>query len=139
MRSLGLDHGKVRIGVAISDPLGITALPLEFIKNNKEAIKAIIEVIKKYSVSKVVLGMPRKMDGKEGEAAENVRKFGKEVSKASGVELEYWDERLTSKMAEKGFIEAGMSREKRRSIIDSTAAAIMLQGYMDAKRNEKKA
>jgi len=137
MRILGLDYGEVRIGVAVSDPLGITALPLSFIENNDRAFSCIIDLIKQYQVGKIVVGNPIKMDGSIGAAAEKARMFSEALKNQIKADVDLWDERLTTKMAQRSYLDLGVSQKRSRKNIDSTSASLMLQGYIDRKNNEK--
>jgi putative holliday junction resolvase len=138
MRILGLDWGTVRIGVAVSDPLGISALPIDNIANDKNTLKNINLLIERYEISEIVLGLPKKMNGELGAAAENVMRFCDLLKTELSLNIVLWDERMTTKIADKAYAEAGISSKNRRSIIDSSAASIMLESYMDHKKNEKK-
>lgn len=136
-RILGLDYGARRIGVALSDPLEITAQPLCTLKNKKsEVLDSITRLIEEHRVGKVVMGLPRHMHGDESAAATDVRALGEEVAAKTGVAVEYIDERLTTVIAQRVLTESGMSGAKKRAVVDKLAAAIILQTWMD--RNKKK-
>jgi len=138
MRWLGLDFGERRIGVAVSDPLAITAQGISVIKRNgsvKKDLELIKEIIHTYEVDGIVLGLPKNMNGGEGPAAEQVRHFGRLLEAASGLKLVYWDERLSTSSAERVLIDADVSRRKRKTMIDRLAAVIILQNYLDFKTN----
>lgn len=130
---LGLDYGEVRIGVAISDSLMISANSLEVIKRTSEQRDlAIIEkILKERAVDRIIVGLPMNMDGSEGPTAQAARDFAKTVM-SLGIEVMLWDERLSSKAAEAALIEADMTRKKRKQNIDKVAAAWFLQSYLDA-------
>jgi putative pre-16S rRNA nuclease len=133
-RYFGIDVGEKRIGVSVSDPLGITAQPLEIITRDGQGSewKRFPEIVKEYSPVKAIIGLPLNMNGTEGEQSEAARLFGKTFSrKFPEMEIIFQDERLTSVAAEKLLIEAGMRREKRRKKRDSIAASLILQGYLD--------
>ena len=137
MRILGIDHGTKRIGLAISDELGIIAQPLEFVLAepfNKflERLKEIIEV---KQVELLLVGMPRNMDGSYGPAALKVEEFVAVVKAAVVIPIKMWDERLTSAQANRFLIEGNVRREKRKEKVDKTAAAILLQSYLDSSSN----
>lgn len=132
MRVLGLDYGKVRIGAAVSDPLGITAQPLLFISNDSSAFSKLGELIKKYGVRVVVLGLPRNMKGEIGPSAQAAMEFGEKLKIELGVEVVYRDERLTTKLVERSYREAMTSSRKMRGKVDSSAASVILQEYMDS-------
>lgn len=133
MRIIGLDVGDRRIGVAISDELGITAQGLEVIETsgNGKDIERILELIKKYNATQVVLGLPVNMNGTIGPRGELTKKFGDKLKKFTNVTIDYWDERLTTVVAEKALIEADLSRKKRKGVIDKLAAVLILQNYLD--------
>lgn len=142
MRIMGLDLGDKKIGVALSDPLGWTAQGLEVIPSTgsaSEDIKKIKEIARQYGVERVVVGLPRNMDGSPGPRAEMARDFAGRLAKALGLPVEMWDERLTTAAAERLLIEADLSRARRRQVIDKMAAALILQSYLDARgRKESK-
>ena len=133
---MGLDIGEKRIGIAISDPLAITAQGFgvyhrvgSFIKD----LEYLANVIKDRQVDGVVLGLPKNMNGSEGPMAEKIRKFGTELAGKIAVPVLYWDERLSTGSAQKALIEADMSRAKRRNTVDKVAAVIILQNFLDSK------
>lgn len=132
---IGLDVGDVRIGVAVSDLMGLTANPRETYVRKKNDIAADIayfcEYAKKEDADAFVLGLPKNMDGTEGPRAEVTRQFGDMLAAASGLPVIYQDERLTTVSAERVLLEADMRREKRKQVIDKVAAAIILQAYLD--------
>jgi len=132
-RILALDVGDRTIGMAISDPLGWTAQGLHTLRrNNAEAdMKALKEVIHQYEVTRLVVGLPKNMNGTIGPQAEKVRYFVEQLRPEISCEIVEWDERLTTKMAERSLIEADIRRNKRKKIIDTAAAVCILQGYLD--------
>lgn len=136
-RLLGLDVGSRTVGVAISDPLALTAQPLEVIRYRgwKEVEQRLEEIVRAYGVSRIVVGFPRRTDGRVGPEAERVQKLAARLGARLGVPYELWDERLTTAAAERILLAGDVSRRRRRAVIDQTAAAIMLQSYMDASRN----
>ncbi len=136
IRILGLDYGSKRIGVAMSDELGITAQGLTTIirKNQKQAIEEIAKWIKTYSVEKIVIGYPIKLDGTEGIQCEKIRKFVKLLEAKFCIPVITWDETLTTKEAEGILIQANMRRDKRKQVVDKLAAALILQGYLDSRK-----
>lgn len=136
MRILGIDWGESKVGMAISDPLGITAQPLPYIMNDRSMFVQLKAIIEKFGIEIILLGYPRQMSGKEGIAASKVRSFGENIKKETDLPLKMWDERLTTKMAEKSLINAGMSREKRKELVDSISASMMLQSYMDSVKKQ---
>jgi putative Holliday junction resolvase len=134
MRSLGLDIGERRIGVALSDPDGILASPLTIINRSDESldIEAIIDIIKSQEVERVIVGLPYSLDGSLGEQANKVKAFTQKLASRIPVPLEYRDERLTTVMAERLGRAGGKKRGKARD--DAQAAALILQGYLDEGR-----
>ena len=134
MRILALDHGTVRIGVALSDELKMIASPLEFIPAEPFAnvLTRLKALIREKEVELIVIGMPRNMDGSYGPAAEKVREFATALKDALAIPLKMWDERLTSTQANRMMAEGGVKRDKRKEKVDGMAAAIFLQSYLDA-------
>jgi len=134
MRILALDYGSKRVGVAISDPSWLIASPLEFIPAEpyKRFLARLRELIAEREVSLIVVGMPRNMDGSYGPAAERVREFVKRLKEELAPPIKTWDERLTTVQAHRALIQADMSRKKRKRHVDKTAAAILLQSYLDS-------
>jgi len=133
-RIMGLDFGTKRIGIALSDPLGITAQPLLVLerKNIASDLSELESIIKDKDVGKIVLGLPMNMDGSEGRSAEDVRIFADKISEKTGLAVEYYDERLSTAQTEKMLIsEADLSREKRKKVRDKLAACLVLQSYLD--------
>lgn len=139
MKILALDIGTVRIGIAASDIMEIIASAYDVYrrKNLKLDIEYIAKLSKDLSVGEIVIGLPLKMDGSEGQSVEMAREFGEELSKVLDIPIHYQDERLSTVSAEKILIESGMRREKRKDKIDSIAATIILQTYLDKKKNLK--
>ena len=134
MRKMSLDLGDRRIGIAISDPLGIIANPLETYTRTsiKADITHIAELVKSQNVDCIILGLPINMDGTEGERVQKSRDFGMLLSEnIPDVKIDYMDERWTTVSAEKMLIDADVSREKRKTVIDKVAATIILQSYLD--------
>jgi putative Holliday junction resolvase len=136
MRSLGLDIGDKRIGVALSDPDGILASPLTIITRRDESldIKAITDIISQQRVGQVIVGLPRSMDGSLGKQVEKVKAFTQRLASRIQVPLEYRDERLTTVMAERLVQAAKTRKTKGKARHDAQAAAIILQGYLDEGR-----
>lgn len=134
MRILALDHGTKRIGVAISDELKMIAQPLEFIPAEPFAgvIKRLNEILTEKPAELILVGMPRNMDGTYGPAAEKVRSFIAELERTISVPIRTWDERLTSVQANRVLIAADVKRGERKGKVDKTAAAILLQSYLDS-------
>ena len=133
-RSLGIDHGDARVGVAIADDLGMLAHPLETIHVREVADPAarIAKIVVRDQIEIIVLGMPRNMDGSYGPAAEKVRAFAEKLRAACGCEVKLWDERLTSVAAQRALHEAGRNVQQSRAVIDQVAAQMILQGWLDA-------
>lgn len=133
MRILGLDVGQKTVGVAISDPLGFTAQGITTIRRTKKS-QDILEVKKicdEYSVEKIVIGLPKNMDGSIGFAGEKIKEFSEALKEVIDLEIIFWDERLTTVAAHRAMIEADLSRSKRKKIVDKVAATYILQGYLD--------
>ncbi len=132
-RLLGLDYGSRRIGVAVSDPLGITAQPLPPIRRQGDDrdIEAIAGTARDYDVAGVVLGLPLHLDGREGTQAQKAIRFAAKIRERLGLPVATWDERMTTAQAERHLIESGVSREKRKDIRDSLAAVFILQSVLD--------
>ena len=138
MRILGLDFGEKTIGVAVSDPFLWTAQGIEIIrrddeKNLKKSIERLGEIISQYEVEKIVIGYPKNMNNTIGERCEKTEMFKKRLEKVFSVPVILWDERLSTMAAERGLIEADLSRAKRKKVIDKIAAVFILQGYLDSK------
>jgi len=130
-RVLALDYGTMRIGAAISDPLGITASPLEVIAA-AGAIERIKALVAEYQPTVVVVGLPVSLSGDENAAAVAARAFGQSVQDATGVDVRFVDERFTSQTAEEALLEGGLKRRSRREKIDKVAAAVILRHYLDS-------
>lgn len=137
-RSLGLDIGDRRIGVALCDALGILASPLTIINREDETadIKAIIDIINRYEVKQVIVGLPRSMDGSLGMQAEKVKDFTQKLCGYIKVPLEFRDERLSTVSAKRLMREA-TTKKRKKTRDDAIAAALILQGYLDETRQMK--
>jgi len=135
VRILGLDVGEKRIGIAISDELCLTAHGLDVIErgNNGEDINKIGEIVSKYNVTKIIAGLPKNMDGTLGHSGKEVEKYANKLQNTLGIEVDFWDERLTTVAAERTLIEADVSRKKRKMVIDKLAAVFILQSYLNFK------
>jgi putative pre-16S rRNA nuclease len=129
-RVLGVDYGTKRVGLAISDALGITARPLEVVPRN-QVINRVLGVAQEWELAKIVIGLPTGLGGSEGNSALAARELGEELSAATGLPVIFHDERFTSRMAESSLLESGMKRRDRREKVDKVAAAIILQDYLD--------
>ncbi len=136
LRILGLDIGSKRIGVAVSDELGITAQALETVlcKDADSDLNKIEDLVTRYEANEIVVGVPYNMNGTEGPQARIVNAFMKKLAQRVGVPVRGWDERLTTVAAERTLLEADLSRAKRRKVIDKVAAVIILQGYLNQRR-----
>ncbi|MDT8718123.1 Holliday junction resolvase RuvX [Clostridium sp. 19966] len=133
MRILGLDVGEKTIGVAISDPLGITAQGITTIKRKgvKADINEIGKYVSEYGCSKIVVGLPKNMNGSIGPSGERIINFSEKIKFELNIEIEMWDERLTTVAAHRVMLEGDLSRSKRKKIVDKLAAMYILQGYLD--------
>lgn len=132
---MALDVGKVRVGVALSDPLGYTAQPLLTLwrKSRGEDLRSLLRLIRKHDVVKIVVGNPLHMSGDVSPWAVRVQEFAEELRKRSGLPVELWDERLSSVAAHEILDEAGRDRRDRKYVIDQVAAVVILRGWMEAK------
>lgn len=140
MRSMGLDYGSKTIGVAVSDPLGLTAQGVEIIRREEEnklrkSLRRIEELVKEYQVEEIVLGFPKNMNNTIGERAEKSLQLKEMLERRLGLPVVMWDERLTTVEANRTLMEAGVRRENRGKYVDMIAAVFILQGYLDAKAN----
>jgi putative Holliday junction resolvase len=140
MRSFGLDMGNKRTGVAISDPQGILAVPLTVVNHQGEdaAMNDIIKLVGQYEVERIVIGLPYSLSGKPGQQAEKVAAFAEKLSlrlkrsNLAPVDIQLWDERLSTVAADRLIGEAGTKRNKRKQHRDAIAAAFILQGFLDS-------
>ena len=136
MRALALDIGDKTIGVAASDLLGLTAQGVETIRRTsiKDDLKRLGELVRQFEATAFVIGLPKNMDGTEGERCEVVRKFAARLSVSfPTVEQIFWDERLSTVAATRELVAADVSRKKRKKVIDKMAAVYILQGWLDSK------
>ena len=135
MRILALDHGTKRIGIAISDELKIIAQPLEFVAAEPFAtlVARLKDLIRDKEVELILIGMPRNMDGSYGPAALKVQEFVAVLKETIAVPIKTWDERLTSAQANRFLLQANVRRAERKQKVDKTAAAILLQSYLDSR------
>ena len=133
-RILGIDHGEARIGLAISDELGMLAHPLETIavKTVADPVAHIAAIVARDKIGGIILGLPRNMDGTYGPAAEKVRAFADKLRAACGCTVKLWDERLTTVAAQRSLHEAGRNAKTSREVIDQVAAQLILQGWLDS-------
>lgn len=134
-RVLGLDVGSRTIGIAISDPLGITAQGLETIrrKNKRYDFEQLANLVRNYSVAEIVVGYPLRLSGAEGIQSEKMQLFAEELRKKFGLPVHLWDERLTSSQANRILREAELSIKKRGAAVDRMAAVLILQNWMEAR------
>jgi putative Holliday junction resolvase len=139
VRILGLDVGEKRIGLAVSDPLGITAQGLEVLKRQdpEKDLARLVEVARQWGVQEIVLGLPRHLDGRPGQAVPEILKLGRRLQEALGVKVTTRDERLTTAEAERVLLQADLSRRRRRQVVDQVAAVLILQGYLDQRRQSR--
>ncbi len=142
-RFVGVDYGMARIGLAVSDPTKLIATPMETLKNEKKADKTaakFVTVLDAYMVKMnctielLVIGMPLMMNGKRGLLADEVHHFVDQLKLLTSIPIILWDERLTTVQAERSLLESSLTRKKRAQVVDSVAAIIILQSYLDAKR-----
>lgn len=130
-RTLGVDYGTRRVGLAISDALGLTAQPLSVVPRSS-VVDEVVNLVSERDVGTIVVGLPTGLSGDEGMSASEARKLADELGSATGVRVVLVDERYTSRMAEDALLESGMKRRKRRESVDKVAAAIILQDYLDS-------
>lgn len=135
-RYLGLDFGSKTVGVAISDPLLMSAQGLEIIKRERESkirktLARIDELISQYNVNEIVLGLPMNMDGSEGERCQKTREFGAKLESRTGLKVNYFDERLSSFEAHEILDECGIKSVNHKEYVDEVAAMVILQGFLD--------
>ena len=137
MRILGLDYGSKTVGVAVSDPLGLTAQSVETIWRKQEnklrqTLARIEELAAEYQAEKIVLGLPKNMNNTIGERAEKTLEFREMLERRTGLPVVMWDERITTVEAERTLMEASVRRENRKQYLDQLAAVFILQGYLDS-------
>ncbi len=139
LRKMGLDIGNKRIGIAISDSLNYTAQGKEVLirKNHQQDLKIIKNYIDKYQVDELVVGLPKNMDNSTGPQAKKVKNYFNFLRNNLEISVILWDERFSTKEAEKILIEADLSRADRKKVIDKVAASIILQGYLDYRKRQK--
>lgn len=132
-RLLGIDVGERRVGVAVSDDRQTIASPIKAIERGPADVADLRRIVAEYDIVEIVVGLPTGLSGREGPQAADVRDFADAIAIALDLDLSFWDERLTTVQAERSLIEAGHSRKKRRTLIDSVAASLMLQSFLDAR------
>lgn len=131
MRIIGIDYGQKRIGLAMSDPLGITSQPLPFLPNDKQTFTNLKKLVEENQVQEIVIGLPINMKGLPTEMTKEVEKFSKDLEAYVSVPIILQDERLSTMESEKLLIEANVSRDKRKEVRDSMSASIILQDYLE--------
>lgn len=144
MRIMGLDFGSKTVGVAVSDGLLLTAQGVEIIRRSREnklrqTMARIEELILEYEVEEIVLGCPKHLNGTEGVRVELTEEFREKLERRTGLPVFLWDERLTTVEADRTMKEAGVRRENRKEYVDKIAAVLILQGYLDRRRNAREA
>lgn len=143
MRYLGLDVGSKTVGVAVSDQLGWTAQPITTLKideaNQIFAFEQLEKIIQEYQIETAVIGLPKNMNNTIGERVEAVKNYGQLLENRFNIKIEYIDERLSTTQAQRMLTrEANISRNKRKQVIDKMAATIILQSYLDGRRNDRR-
>jgi putative holliday junction resolvase len=136
-RLLGIDAGDRRVGVAVSDEMQRIASPAGMIERGPGEMEAFRAKVQAYEVAGIVAGLPTGMSGREGPQAMAARAYAEGLAAALGLPLRFWDERLTTAVAERALVASGRSRKQRKGEIDAVAAAVMLQGYLDAGRRPR--
>ena len=136
-RIMALDVGEVTLGIAVSDALGITAQPVTTLKRRslKNDFAAIAELVREHEVTSFVVGLPLRLTGLAGSAAEGAAAFAAKLQTSLGLPVQTWDERMSTVQAERALLEGDVSRRRRREVINQVAAAIILQSYLDSRRN----
>lgn len=137
-RVLGLDIGEKRIGVAISDETGAIASPVGFVARGPRSQPELRALIDRYGAIRLIVGLPAGLSGHEGPQARETRFYADALAEALNLPLDYWDERLTTAIAERSLIANGVRRDRRRQQIDAVAAAVMLQSYLDAQKHRRR-
>ncbi|MDI3297758.1 MAG: Holliday junction resolvase RuvX [Bacillota bacterium] len=138
-RVLGVDVGGRRIGLAVSDPLGWTAQPYRTLERGREeaaTLAELREICRRLGVERIVVGLPRTLRGEIGPQARAVEAFARALAGATGLPVEFEDERLTTVEAERAMLEADLSRRRRKRAVDRTAAALILQAYLERRRRQ---
>jgi putative Holliday junction resolvase len=136
-RILGVDFGRARIGIAVSDELGLLAHPVKTIPISRDSAKQIGEIVREKNVERVVIGLPRHMNGSVGESANEVLAFAAKLRTLLPCEVVTWDERLTTVAANRALREGGQKTRDSRNIVDQVAAQMILQGYLDGLQNAR--
>lgn len=134
---MGLDVGEKRIGIAVSDPMGWTAQGHSVLerKAKHEDLEYLMQVCRELEVETIIIGFPRNMNGTIGPKALEIQEFAEQLKEYTGLPMKLWDERLTTRSAERVLLEANLSRRKRKQVVDKVAAVHILQSYLDGKQN----
>jgi putative holliday junction resolvase len=133
-RRIALDVGGRRIGVAVSDELGMVASPVRTVDIKREGMHGLVATIHQYEPVEVIVGLPTGMSGHEGPQAEEVRSFAAMLSEHVAVPITFWDERLTTFAADQALMESGYRTKRRKQMVDAVAASLILQSYLDSQR-----
>ena len=140
-RALGVDPGRARIGLALSDEAsGALALPFATIPGDadpKVVAERVRVAVAELTLEAIVVGLPLRLDGSEGDSARRARKLGRAIGRALGRKVIFWDERLTTALAERGLKDVGLDGRERRKVVDQAAAALILQGWLDARAHRE--
>ena len=133
-RTLGVDYGERRVGLAISDELGMMALPLDIlpVQGARQVIRDVLRLCQEKQVAVIVVGLPLNMDGSRGPAVEAVERFVLELRRPAGRPVDVWDERMSSRQVERMLIDSDVSRSRLKGLVDKLAAQVILQSYLDA-------
>lgn len=131
---MGLDIGERRVGVAVSDELHVIASPVEAVDLKRGGVDALRAAIERFNPERIIVGLPTGMSGREGPQAKSVREFAKQLAESINTPITFWDERLTTSIAEQALISSGRRRRERKERIDAVAAAVILQSYLDSRR-----
>jgi putative Holliday junction resolvase len=136
MRFLGLDIGSKRIGLALSDELGITAQGLATLNRTTPGndIRKLLEIVRQHKVEKIVIGLPKNMNGTLGKSAEQVLTFIQEMKVKTAIPVDVWDERLSTIAVTRTLVSANVSRRRRKEVVDKLAAVYILQGFLDSQK-----
>ena len=139
VRVVAIDLGKARVGIAISDELGLLAHPRPFLdgKSRKPLIAALVAMVREEGIERFLVGLPLEMTGEEGPAARRIMSFAQELANAAGVDIELVDERLTTVEAAQQLRASGINAREGKSLVDGVAAAVILQSWLDARRKNR--
>ncbi len=137
MRVLAIDWGEKRIGISVSDPSGILVTPLPYIENRgkKVSIERIKEIIQEYKIEKIVMGIPKDIKGEVGKKAKDYKNIGKEIERLTGISVDFFDERYSTRLAERILRDHPKRKSKRKELKDSISASIILEGYLSTIKN----